>query len=147
MNDLIYGKHVVFTLISSNLKKIKQVYLTQTVLDKNADLFESAGDLSYQVVDKKWFAKNFEDDVVHQFIAAKIRNESNKKSYLSHLEKETSLYLILDKVQDPHNLGSCLRTALALGADAVIMPNASCPINSTVRKVASGAAMLFQVTM
>ena len=80
MNDLIYGKHVVFTLISSNLKKIKQVYLTQTVLDKNADLFESAGDLSYQVVDKKWFAKNFEDDVVHQFIAAKIRNESNKKS-------------------------------------------------------------------
>ena len=44
-------------------------------------------------------------------------------------------------MQDPHNLGSCLRTALALGADAVIMPkNASCPINSTVRKVASGAA-------
>ena len=49
--------------------------------------------------------------------------------------------LVLDGVQDPHNLGACLRSAEAAGVDAVIIPkDRSAPLNSTVRKVACGAA-------
>lgn len=49
--------------------------------------------------------------------------------------------LILDGVQDPHNLGACLRSANAAGVDAVIIPrDRSAPLNATVRKVACGAA-------
>ncbi len=52
-----------------------------------------------------------------------------------------SLLLVLDGVQDPHNLGACLRVADACGADAVIIPrNRSVRLNATVRKVAAGAA-------
>jgi 23S rRNA (guanosine2251-2'-O)-methyltransferase len=49
--------------------------------------------------------------------------------------------LILDQVQDPHNLGACLRSADAVGAHALIMPkDRSVTITDTVRNVASGAA-------
>ena len=51
------------------------------------------------------------------------------------------LILILDGVQDPHNLGACLRTAECAGcAFVVITRKNSSPVNDTVRKVAVGAA-------
>lgn len=51
------------------------------------------------------------------------------------------LLLVLDGVQDPHNLGACLRTADAVGATAVIVPrDRAAGLSPTVRKVASGAA-------
>lgn len=51
------------------------------------------------------------------------------------------LLLVLDGVQDPHNLGACLRTADAAGVSAVIIPrDRAAGLSSTVRKVASGAA-------
>lgn len=52
-----------------------------------------------------------------------------------------ALLLVLDGVQDPHNLGACLRSAAAAGATAVIIPkDRSAPVNATVRKTSSGAA-------
>ena len=52
-----------------------------------------------------------------------------------------TLLLILDGVQDPHNLGACLRSADACGVDAVIIPrDRSVKMNATVRKVAAGGA-------
>lgn len=51
------------------------------------------------------------------------------------------LILALDGVQDPHNLGACLRTAEAVGVDAVIIPkDRSVGLTPVVRKVAAGAA-------
>lgn len=53
----------------------------------------------------------------------------------------SSLFLVLDGVQDPHNLGACLRTANGAGVDAVIIPkDRSAKLNATVSKVAAGAA-------
>ncbi len=54
---------------------------------------------------------------------------------------DQSLLLVLDGVQDPHNLGACLRTADACGVDALIIPkDRSVKMNATVRKVAAGGA-------
>ncbi len=54
---------------------------------------------------------------------------------------ERPLLLVLDGVQDPHNLGACLRSAAAAGVSAVVMPkDRSAPINATVRKTSAGAA-------
>ena len=51
------------------------------------------------------------------------------------------LILILDSVQDPHNLGACLRSADAAGCALVVMNKDRCaPINETVRRVACGGA-------
>jgi len=52
-----------------------------------------------------------------------------------------SLLLVLDGVQDPHNLGACLRSADACGVDAVLIPrDRAVKVNATVRKVAAGGA-------
>jgi 23S rRNA (guanosine2251-2'-O)-methyltransferase len=59
-------------------------------------------------------------------------------------------YLVLDQVQDPHNLGACLRTADAVGVQGLIIPkDNAAAITPTVCKVASGAAEtvpVYQVT-
>ncbi len=71
------------------------------------------------------------------------------ENFLNALD-ETPLLLILDTVQDPHNLGACLRSANAAGVHAVIIPkDKSVGITDVVRKVACGAAEVtpvFQVT-
>jgi len=63
---------------------------------------------------------------------------------------EAPLFLVLDSVTDPHNLGACLRSADAAGAHGVIVPkDKSASLNATVRKVACGAAEVvpvYQVT-
>lgn len=63
---------------------------------------------------------------------------------------QSPLFLVLDGVTDPHNLGACLRNADAAGAHGIIVPkDRSATLNATVRKVASGAAEavpVYQVT-
>ena len=55
--------------------------------------------------------------------------------------KEDPIVLILDCIQDPHNLGACLRTADAAGVAAVIIPkDKSAPISESVRRVSCGGA-------
>jgi 23S rRNA (guanosine2251-2'-O)-methyltransferase len=52
-----------------------------------------------------------------------------------------ALLLVLDGVQDPHNLGACLRSAAAAGVTCVIIPkDKAAPVNATVRKTSAGAA-------
>jgi 23S rRNA (guanosine2251-2'-O)-methyltransferase len=54
---------------------------------------------------------------------------------------DSALFLVLDGVTDPHNLGACLRVANAAGVQAVIAPrDRACGLNATVAHAASGAA-------
>ena len=84
----------------------------------------------------------------HQGVVAEVRrstvmDESGLRSMVEEqLEAGKSLLLlILDGVQDPHNLGACMRTADAAGVDAVIVPrHGAARLGPTVSKVAAGAA-------
>lgn len=81
----------------------------------------------------------------HQGVIARCKsspsyNESDLLPFLESLV-EPPFLLALDGVQDPHNLGACLRSADAAGVHAVIMPrDRAVALTPTVRKVASGAA-------
>lgn len=71
--------------------------------------------------------------------AAQVLDEGALDDILE--QQATPLFLALDQVQDPHNLGACLRTAAAVGCDAVILPkDRSASLTPAVRKVAAGGA-------
>lgn len=77
----------------------------------------------------------------HANTSANIRfyDESDLKDLLE--SSPNPLVLILDCIQDPHNLGACLRTADAVGCTVVVIPkDKSAPISETVRRVACGGA-------
>jgi 23S rRNA (guanosine2251-2'-O)-methyltransferase len=84
-------------------------------------------------------------DVVHQGVIADIEslqpwNEDDLITAITNAEG-APLILALDGVQDPHNLGACLRTADACGVLAVVIPkDRAAQLNGSARKVAAGAA-------
>ena len=84
----------------------------------------------------------------HQGVVAEVRRSTvlDEAGLRSLVEKRLEqgrklLLLMLDGVQDPHNLGACMRTADAAGADAIVVPrHGAAGLGPTVSKVASGAA-------
>lgn len=78
--------------------------------------------------------------VIARCVGQAILNEDNLSALLE-ITHEPAFLLILDGVQDPHNLGACLRNADAAGVHAVITPrDRAVGLTPTVRKVASGGA-------
>ena len=84
----------------------------------------------------------------HQGVVAEVRRSTvlDEAGLRSLVEKRLEeghklLLLMLDGIQDPHNLGACMRTADAAGADAVVVPrHGAAGLGPTVSKVAAGAA-------
>ncbi len=109
-------------------------YLPKIKLD------ELAGNLQHQGVVIQCKANTIlkvrGEDELKSFYQDKLDADSNYKAFI----------LILDGIQDPHNLGACIRSAEALGVDCVVIPqNNSVGLNSTVCKISSGAALLLPV--
>ena len=77
----------------------------------------------------------------HANLSADIPRLAEEDLYTRIQNTELPLVLILDGIEDPHNLGACLRSADAAGADAVVAPKRhSAPLTDTVRRIACGAA-------
>ena len=80
---------------------------------------------------------------------AKIIIISDSTCDLNNLAKERNeepFVLILDGIEDPHNLGAIIRTAEATGVDGIIIPkHRSVSVNATVAKSASGALEYMKV--
>jgi 23S rRNA (guanosine2251-2'-O)-methyltransferase len=82
---------------------------------------------------------------------ARANKHSNTTATIPHYDEEdlatllvdkpNPLVLVLDCIQDPHNLGACLRTADAAGCDLVVMPkDKTAPVSETVIRIACGGA-------
>lgn len=141
--EYIYGIHAVESMLRNNCEDLLQVWIAQGRKDKRVQeitrLAEKSG-ISLESISPDKMKKKCPDSN-HQGVIAKIRPKKNKSVALEDiLDKEELLLLVLDEVQDPHNVGACLRTADAAGVDAVIVSrNRSPGITAVVRKVASGA--------
>lgn len=86
-------------------------------------------------------------DVIAEFTPANLFGEKDIPGLIEKA-KSPPLVLVLDSVQDPHNLGACLRTAEAAGVDFVVMPkDKSAPLSATARRAASGAAEVLPIVL
>ncbi len=153
-DSVIYGIHAV----SLRLKKQPASCRELLVTEKRNQRLESV----YQLARQKGIGIQLEERAEltsrcgsekHQGCVLLLSAESKPTVDLESLLESThpgTLLLVLDGVQDPHNLGACLRTADACGVDAVIIPrDKSVGMNATVEKVAAGAAQtvpLIEVT-
>ncbi len=148
-SDLIYGIHAVEAAIKHAAENITIIYIQADRNDKRLmNLINQAksAKIKLQTITQMEMEKGF-SEFNHQGVVAKI--EGQRQYHEQDLEKlihesaHVPLFLILDSVQDPHNLGACLRSANAAGVNAVIAPkDRAASITPIVRKVASGAAEL-----
>lgn len=147
MSQHVFGIHAVMALLSKQPERVIQLYIQKDRKDKKiAALLKVAEqhDIDIQLVQRQGLDK-LTNDANHQGIVAlceksKILSENDLPDLLSGLSVPPFL-LILDGVQDPHNLGACFRTADAAGVHAIITTkDKAVGITPVVTKVASGAA-------
>ncbi|KOR33506.1 23S rRNA methyltransferase [Achromatium sp. WMS3] len=146
---MIGGIHVVRTMLACNSKSIRAVWYDRANRNKRVtELLELATELQVPIQDTDRKTLDQTIKTQHQGIAVHIKTPLpwTEAALYELLEKikqraEQPFLLILDEVQDPHNLGACLRTAEAAGVHAVIAPKTnSARLTPIVCKVASGAA-------
>lgn len=143
-SEIIYGIHAVESALRHHPETVLNLWIIPGKRDRRmAALIDTAKQCGISVepmsADKM---KKKCDDGSHQGVVASLRANKGKKIELEDvLDKSDLLLLILDEVQDPHNIGACLRTADAAAVDAVVVSkNRSPGLTAVVRKVASGAA-------
>jgi 23S rRNA (guanosine2251-2'-O)-methyltransferase len=152
----LFGLHSVQAALDYSPKKIHKAWVDSGRQDKR--LTQAVNDLldlgiEPEKVDRKRLDR-LADTNNHQGIVIEVEmpgelSESDLKTAVENLASP-ALFLVLDNVQDPHNLGACLRTADATGVHGVIITKDNATgITPTVCKVASGAAEtvpVYQVT-
>ncbi|MCV2526228.1 MAG: 23S rRNA (guanosine(2251)-2'-O)-methyltransferase RlmB [Candidatus Lightella neohaematopini] len=148
---VIYGINTIQTLLNYNYKYFNNVLISKKNNKRIKIIIDKLNFLKIQIsfVNEKLINK-IVGNVVHQGILAYV----NKKKYVDKLfltnlintKNKLLLILILDSIIDPHNLGSCLRSAYSANVDLIIIPKYnSVKLNSTVYKVSSGAANIIPI--
>mgnify|MGYP003647328955 CR=1 FL=1 len=143
--EYLYGYHAVL----SRLKQAPQTCLELICANKRnprlLQIIDTAGNVGVSMrFEEREQLNALAGSDKHQGCLLKISGEAGLSvSFDECLQAITpdSLLLVLDGVQDPHNLGACLRSADACAVDAVIVPkDRAVKMNATVRKVAAGGA-------
>ncbi len=145
------GLHAVARLVGDDAGRIRRLLVDRR--GDNERLAALVREAEGKGITIERVARRRLDDIAagtrHQGVAAELRGGAGTldEAALRTLVEErltagaSPLLLILDGVQDPHNLGACLRTADGAGVDAVVVPRRNAAgITPAVRKVATGAA-------
>jgi 23S rRNA (guanosine2251-2'-O)-methyltransferase len=145
MSKILTGFHAITSRLRQRPDTVSEIYVDAERSDARAkDLRRLAERLKVRVitVDAKRL-DGMAGGVRHQGVVAQASTLEMPKFIEDVLEslEEPALFLVLDGVQDPHNLGACLRVADGAGAHAVIAPkDRSVGLTTAAIKVASGAA-------
>ena len=144
---LVYGRNVAERILKDekNLKKVRKIYVEKNYYEKNK-IFSSENLKSRIRFMSKLELDNLADGV-HQGII--IDMEDYQYTPLNKIiEKEYDKVLILDHILDPHNFGAIIRTAVAAGFNAIIIPNdRQVLIYSTVVKTSVGAVFDIDIVL
>jgi len=149
-SNLIFGLHAIQAALELPVTRVIEIWLADERHDARVAAIEEAAKL-HGIHPQKVERERLDDmmpDARHQGGIAKCSplkelTETDLLKLVDDLidEGKAPLLLILDGVQDPHNLGACLRTAEAAGAHAVIAPkDRASGLTGTAMKVSSGAA-------
>ena len=145
---ILFGFHAVLSRLRQHGASIQEILIDRDRVDaRMKDLLQLAESANVRVmqVERARLDGMAGGQARHQGVIAKaVDTPIPYKDIHDVLESglaEPPFFLVLDGVEDPHNLGACLRVADAMGVHAVIAPkDRAAGLNATVRKVACGAA-------
>ena len=150
-SELVFGVHAVRSLLEGDPAGVLEVWLQarrEPPALRRALSLPGASDIPVHRVPRKTIDRMVGSpgrQAAHQGVVARYRPSAGALVVtLDRLLRRTpppSLIVVLDEVQDPRNLGACMRCAAGAGADAVVVARRrSAPLTGTSRKAASGAA-------
>lgn len=146
--DILIGRNAVIEALK-NTRRVNRLLIAEGAGTKNGD--GSLGEIIALAREKKVKFETVPRETI-EGIASGHRHQG-VIAYVAPVEyadldevvneaaaKEAPLLILLDGIEDPHNLGAILRTADAVGADGVLLPrHHSVPLNATVAKTSAGA--------
>lgn len=144
-DEVVGGLHAVESLLAHAPERIKRLQVAGDAGDARlADIFARAQALGIAVERvRRDRLDRGQEGLRHQGVVAwtRPRPRAGEAELDDLVAQGGRLFLALDGVTDPHNLGACLRSADAAGASAVIVPrDRSAALTPAAAKAASGAA-------
>jgi len=152
----IYGFHSIESQLNSNPEYILKLFIqsgrNDARMSKMASLLNNLK-INFLKIDKNELDRlaKFEphQGIIAEVLLPPLPGQKELIDFITNLPSNP-LILILDSIQDPRNLGACLRSANAAGVDCIVInKDGSAPINSVVYKTSAGAInqlKIFQVT-
>ncbi len=143
----LYGKHALREALLGNPFVLRKVFLdANAATDKElTGLLKTHSIPVNSMKEQKGGQKKVSDDAVHQGVIAELNSEAlytNLDAVLSQSRAGNPCFVILDELQDPHNVGAVIRSAAAFGASAILIPEHNqAPITGTVIKTSAGMAL------
>ncbi len=139
---LVYGRNVAKEVLQKP-EKVKKVTLIKNFDDKDINSLLEKNKIRVEYLDKKGFSKF--DKYSHQGIILDI-DDFSYTNYKEFLNIDDAKIVILDHLEDPHNMGAIVRTCEAAGIQGLIIPkDRSVDVNSTVMKTSAGALENFKI--
>jgi 23S rRNA (guanosine2251-2'-O)-methyltransferase len=147
----IYGKHALSEALAYSPQVLRKVFLsTEMAGDKELRSLLKSHQIPVEVMEKREASRMVGQDTSHQGVIAIADTQSlvqDFKVFASKLQPtEDTMLVIMDELNDPHNVGAIIRSAAAFGAAGVLMPTHNqAPITGSVVK--SSAGMAFRVPL
>lgn len=145
VKNYIYGRNAVSEVLNTNYRKVNKILISKNASNdvKINEIIQKAksNGIVFQFVPKEKF-RDFEG-LAHQGVIAMVSPVEYLDFYefLTKSSKTTfSKVVILDGIEDPHNLGAIIRTAACAGYNAIIIPSRrNAQVSATVEKTSAGA--------
>ena len=146
MNDLLYGIHPIYEALVAGRREFKGLYVSKSRHAKGIqDLLERAQAEGIPIQRKApdYFRSRLGSSV-HQGVAASVSGyplvDINAILGKAGTDGELPIVMALDGIEDPQNLGSLIRTGLAMGVHGIVLAkNRAAPLVPSVSKASSGA--------
>ncbi len=147
----VTGLRAVEQVLAAHAEDVKRIYTEYQTANPRVEAIAAAAEqqgIEVQAANRARL-KQISGEARHQGVVAEVTRATllDESGLRDLVEKrlvasdKPLMLLLLDRLQDPHNLGACLRTAEAAGVDAVVVPrHGAAGLGPTVSKVAAGAA-------
>jgi 23S rRNA (guanosine2251-2'-O)-methyltransferase len=151
----LYGKNPLKEALlfakRKNIMPIEQLFLTKGAESESSLMsLVQTHKIEYSVVTSAEIESMVGKNIVHQGVCAELKDKalytSLEEVLVEASKKERPLFVVLDELQDPHNVGAIIRSAVAFGVDAVLIPEHNqTQITGTVIKSSAGTVFSIPV--